>query len=458
MITITNINEKWDEIKLILSPETVKIATDNGFLESAQNWEDLKDFFDDEAKDLLNKFIERVNKELEAKKTDSTPKEKKESKQKTQKEPKSKAPKQPKAKKEFSGEYVEALCPELAHIKRYCALNGKKVSEARETARRILASLQKAIVEKKIRKTSPYADEVMKLQSNLIKILDAPGNSEINIQNAEELKTLVKGFAVMPNIRLVKSFIAIQGKENVKEKAKDLLKKIEASKDDHFKSEIEEIKRSLNKYIDGKSNTPEISAQSLAGLYGLCGIELKGCKSGSAVGSAEFLAAKFKILPLKGKFKKLIGDPSEPFKIMIYGKGGNGKSSLSLQFAQHLAELGKKVLYVAHEEKFGYTLQEKMRRYNIAHRNLFVTDTLPTSFKDYDVIFIDSVTAGKYEPEDLKKLDNSKSYVYVFQCTKDGNFRGSQEFEHDVDTTIEVESFKAKTVKNRFGGNEEINV
>ena len=37
MITITNINEKWDEIKLILSPETVKIATDNGFLESAQN-------------------------------------------------------------------------------------------------------------------------------------------------------------------------------------------------------------------------------------------------------------------------------------------------------------------------------------------------------------------------------------------------------------------------------------
>ncbi|MBO7054848.1 MAG: hypothetical protein J6W37_05645 [Bacteroidales bacterium] len=458
MITITNINEKWDEIKLILSPETVKIATDNGFLESAQNWEDLKDFFDDEAKDLLNKFIDRVNKELEAKKTDSTPKEKKESKQKTQKQPKSKAPKQPKVKKEFSGEYVEALCPELAHIKRYCALNGKKVSEARETARRILASLQKAIVEKKIRKTSPYADEVMKLQSNLIKILDAPGNSEINIQNAEELKTLVKGFAVMPNIRLVKSFIAIQGKENVKEKAKDLLKKIEASKDDHFKSEIEEIKRSLNKYIDGKSNAPEISAQSLAGLYGLCGIELKGCKSGSAVGSAEFLAAKFKILPLKGKFKKLIGDPSEPFKIMIYGKGGNGKSSLSLQFAQHLAELGKKVLYVAHEEKFGYTLQEKMRRYNIAHRNLFVTDTLPTSFKDYDVIFIDSVTAGKYEPEDLKKLDNSKSYVYVFQCTKDGNFRGSQEFEHDVDTTIEVESFKAKTVKNRFGGNEEINV
>lgn len=458
MITITNINEKWDEIKGKLSPETVKIATDNGFLESAQNWEDLKDFFDNEAKDLLNKFIDRVNKELEAKKTDSTPKEKKESKQKTQKQPKSKAPKQPKTKKEFSGEYVEALCPELAHIKRYCALNGKKVSEARETARRILASLQKAIVEKKIRKTSPYADEVMKLQSNLIKILDAPGNSEINIQNAEELKTLVKGFAVMPNIRLVKSFIAIQGKENVKEKAKDLLRKIEASKDDHFKSEIEEIKRSLNKYIDGKSNTPEISAQSLAGLYGLCGIELKGCKSGSAVGSAEFLSAKFTVLPFTGKYKQLIGRPSEPFRIMIYGKAGSGKSSFALQFAQYIAGLGKKVLFVANEEKFGYTLQEKMRRYNIAHKNLFIVDTMPASIKEYDVVFIDSVNSIGYEPEDLRKLDAKKSFVFIFQCIKDGNFRGSQEFEHDVDTSIVVESFKAKTVKNRFGGNEEINV
>ena len=62
MITISNINSKWAEIKGRLNPETVKMASDNGFLESAENWEDLKDFFDDEAKDLLNRFIDRVNK------------------------------------------------------------------------------------------------------------------------------------------------------------------------------------------------------------------------------------------------------------------------------------------------------------------------------------------------------------------------------------------------------------
>ena len=36
--------------------------------------------------------------------------------------------------------------------------------------------------------------------------------------------------------------------------------------------------------------------------------------------------------------------------------------------------------------------------------------------------------------------------------------RCSQEFEHDVDVSIEVEKFKAHSIKNRFGGKEEINV
>lgn len=63
-----------------------------------------------------------------------------------------------------------------------------------------------------------------------------------------------------------------------------------------------------------------------------------------------------------------------------------------------------------------------------------------------------------HEPEDLRKLDKGQSWVYVFQTTKEGNFRGSQEFEHDVDVSIEVEKFKAHSIKNRFGGKEEINV
>lgn len=143
---------------------------------------------------------------------------------------------------------------------------------------------------------------------------------------------------------------------------------------------------------------------------------------------------------------------------MIYGKAGSGKSSFSLQFAQYLATLGKKVLYVADEEKFGYTLQEKMKRFGIAHQNLSIIDKIPNNTTDFDVIFIDSINSIGYEPEDLRKLDKGQSWVYVFQSTKDGNFRGSQEFEHDVDTSIVVEEMKAHTIKNRFGGKGEFEI
>lgn len=580
MITISNINSKWDEIKGRLNPETVKMASDNGFLESAENWEDLKEFFDNEAKDLLNRFIDRVNKELNDNKPKETkPKASKNTtfkvgdvvmyrgeewtiesfnglyegevvitksisngirqtmnvsmndieKTKKAKAPKAKSryvkkwfeilstpPQSPESKffhctkfeggllkgkaydengkitveetavaetkiellreleakpmfnkkskapkKEFEGEYVEILSPEISFIKRYCNLQGKRVLEVRERVRLLLASLQKAIVEKKIRKTSNYADTIMRIQSNLIKLLATPGTTEINIVNIDELKATCGEFAVMPNARIVKAYLSIQGKENVKERAKALMKRVETSKDTtgRFNSEMADIKRSLERYIDGETDTPELSQQTLAGLRGLAGVsDKKKVASGNALGSVEFLSADFKILPFSGKWKQLIGSPSEPFKIMIYGKAGNGKSSCALQLAQYLATLGKRVLYVSDEEKFSYTLQEKMKRFKIAHQNLFVIDKMPNDTTSYNVIFIDSVNSIGYEPEDLRKLDKGQSWVYVFQTTKEGNFRGSQEFEHDVDVSIEVEKFKAHSIKNRFGGKEEINV
>ncbi|WP_220248066.1 hypothetical protein [Chitinophaga rhizophila] len=54
---------------------------------------------------------------------------------------------------------------------------------------------------------------------------------------------------------------------------------------------------------------------------------------------------------------------------------------------------------------------------------------------------LDSVTRLKLTPEDLRALKESypgKSFIYVYQVTKTGQFRGSQEAQHDVDVVIEV--------------------
>jgi len=95
-----------------------------------------------------------------------------------------------------------------------------------------------------------------------------------------------------------------------------------------------------------------------------------------------------------------------------------------------------------------------MQRFNVAHPNLYINDTLPKDLSKYDVIFIDSVNTLGLDLHDLEKLPKNKAYAYIFQCTKDGKYRGSQEFEHNADTVIAVENMVAKMHKNRFGGRE----
>ena len=112
------------------------------------------------------------------------------------------------------------------------------------------------------------------------------------------------------------------------------------------------------------------------------------------------------------------------------------------------------MLYVAGEEKLGYTLHEKMVRLNISSPNLYINDTLPKDLSKYDVVFIDSVNTFNLEPSDLERLPKDKAYAWILQCTKDGKYRGSQAFEHNADTVIEVTDMTANMGKNRFGGKE----
>jgi len=48
--------------------------------------------------------------------------------------------------------------------------------------------------------------------------------------------------------------------------------------------------------------------------------------------------------------------------------------------------------------------------------------------------------------------------VGIFQGTKTGSYRGSQEYEHNVDVSINCEAGTAYTKKSRFGGNGEMEI
>jgi hypothetical protein len=82
-----------------------------------------------------------------------------------------------------------------------------------------------------------------------------------------------------------------------------------------------------------------------------------------------------------------------------------------------------------------------MKEKGVEHENLTFADGIPTDLNAYDFIFLDSVNKLGLTPKDLEKLkaDNKgKSFIYVFQATKGGKFKGNNEFQHDVDVVVEV--------------------
>lgn len=95
------------------------------------------------------------------------------------------------------------------------------------------------------------------------------------------------------------------------------------------------------------------------------------------------------------------------------------------------------------------TLQKKLNEKHVAHQNLFMSSYLPRDLSGYDFIFLDSVNRLGLTPDDLNRIrakNASKSFIFVFQTSKDGNFKGSQSFQHDVDVVIEVPE-KGKAVQ-----------
>lgn len=360
----------------------------------------------------------------------------------------------------FKGKYVDQVSEEVKAIARYITLQGKTIAKAnasKDAPRVQLNALQKTIREKRIRKTSQYAKEIMDIQNALIRMVNGSlsgalkGSDIINITDYDHLKEIATSEKVSEVATFAKTFIRIQGATGKEKEAKSLLAKIEKSKENG--EEIDSMKAALKNYIDGKTDKIKANEQTLRGLYGICS-GYDSLEGGVGVMNSIAIENKhFEVLDFKGKWEGFFGRPDLHFRFMFYGRPGNGKSTLALQLAGYLSkEMGKKVLYVAKEEGFGYTLQEKINRLGVSNANLFLADDVPSDLSAYDVVFLDSVNTLRLTPEDLKKLPKDKAYVYVFQSTKDGKYMGAQEYGHDVDAVVKIEQMVATKDKNRFGG------
>jgi hypothetical protein len=324
--------------------------------------------------------------------------------------------------------------------------------------------------------------EIKFIQDKLIDTYNSMGAKimiELKPETHELLKKIANDERVMSSVSFIKRYINLNGKAGTKENAKLLLGQINRAFEkgkindrDHYIIEMHEIKENLENFLSEKTiKVLEIEKNTLNGLevilngcgcQHLNGLDEDGTKDKAVImNSMDFANMRFKSLGLKGKWFNLIGDPSTNFSVMVFGKPKMGKSYLCIDFAGYLARNHGKVLYVAREEGLDKTLQDKLNDKDVMHPNLYVASALPDSLAFYDFIFLDSVNKLGLEPEDLNRLKAAypqKSFIYVFQTTKQGKFRGANTFQHDVDSVIEIPE-KGKAVQyGRFNQGGEISI
>lgn len=262
--------------------------------------------------------------------------------------------------------------------------------------------LQKAIDEKKITKKSPVAKDIMLIQKAAVNAFNKMHNATHFVLKPTTIKRL-----------------------------KAIVVKRENAYDDIDETFVKSKKKS--KSLDGVN----------------------------VMSSTDFAKLQFNTIGFKDRWLTFIGDPAPGFTAMVFGMPKMGKSYLCVDFAGYLARNHGRVLYVAKEEKLDKTLQDKLREKDVAHENLTVADGIPKDLALYDFIFLDSVNKLGLTPKDLEKLkaDNKgKSFIYVFQATKAGKFKGNNEFQHDVDVVIEVPEIGKAVQYGRFNQGGEIDI
>jgi hypothetical protein len=469
MFTIENYFDDIRHINLSKYPEAVQKGhefvlkiTNNG-----ANWDNYH--ASSAIKKTVDIYLSKLNAFVNA---NNTGKQEKKKKVTTPKKhiPKEEKPEQPVP----SINLVERIPEELRFIKRFVNLDGK--TKTKEELLRFINSLQKAILEKRIRKISTWAEQIVYIQESLIQVYNTMKQKikiELKPETRDKFRQLAGDEKVLPSIGFIKRYIGLNGKTGIKEKARKLLEQInkamdksKITDDDRYISEIHTIKKNLKAFISHKAEkTLEIERAELNGLQGILGCncqQLNGIDDIPPVmNSVDFSKLEFDTIGLTGKWRELIGDPSRNFTAMVFGKPKMGKSYLCIDFAGYLARHHGKILYVAKEEGLDMTLQKKLQDKRVAHPNLFVASVLPGSLAIYDFIFLDSVNKLDLSPGDLdslKQANPTKSFIFIFQTTKDGRFRGANSFQHDVDVVIEIPE-KGRAVQfGRFnqGGEMEI--
>jgi len=168
----------------------------------------------------------------------------------------------------------------------------------------------------------------------------------------------------------------------------------------------------------------------------------------------EMLSMKFDKMNFTGPWEEFMQNVPPNLRLLVYGQGKNGKTSLSFQLAEYLSKFGP-VLYNLADQGISATTQDLIKSSAISiDKNISFSEgrkieELREAIKALDpqFVFIDlmnnyDIDARSFEAF-MKEEFPSKGFILVMEATKGEDFRGEGTWLNIVDAKIFCKDFVA---------------
>jgi hypothetical protein len=187
------------------------------------------------------------------------------------KKPAKTAPEEPKV----DAAIVEHIPSDIALVKRYISLHGKE--KTYDQVLSIWRAFNKAIVERKVTKDSPYKIEIATMNNGLKSALEqarAVGALHLILSAAKlkAYKAIADSVEKSAGVGIMLEFVNISGRTGMKDRAGKLLQRIERAAgsgkldDDRYAKDIRKAKTAIEAYLNSENDVVNLNDYALNGI------------------------------------------------------------------------------------------------------------------------------------------------------------------------------------------------
>ncbi len=177
--------------------------------------------------------------------------------------------------RETDATIVEHIPSDIALVKRYISLHDK--DKTYDQVLSIWRAFNKAIVERKVTKDSPYKSEIATMNSGLKSALEqarAVGALHLMLPAAKlkAYKTIAESVGKSAGVGIMLEFVNISGRTGMKERAGKLLQRIERGAasgkldDDRYAKDIRKAKAAIEAYLNSEHDVVNLNDYALNGI------------------------------------------------------------------------------------------------------------------------------------------------------------------------------------------------